>query len=92
MRLITFDITLQSSKRVKKNATCLKLFWYKDFVHWKLKLLNFLMDSALILLGNNGIRVMKKRLVSVKQGSKMSNFGTPLPKFSFSVPPGCNAS
>ena len=25
-----------------------KLFWYKDFVHWKLKLLNFLVDSVLI--------------------------------------------
>ena len=26
----------------------LKLFWYRVFVHWKLKLLNFLMDSVLI--------------------------------------------
>ena len=25
----------------KKNAICFKLFWYKVFVHWKLKLLNF---------------------------------------------------
>ena len=25
----------------------LKILWYKDFVHWKLKLLNFLMDSVL---------------------------------------------
>ena len=24
------------------------LFWYKVFVYWKLKLLNFLMDSVLI--------------------------------------------
>ena len=27
-----------------------KLFWYKVFVQWKLKLLNFLMDSVLILI------------------------------------------
>ena len=27
------------------------LFWYKVFVHWKLKLLNFLVDSILILWG-----------------------------------------
>ena len=29
---------------VKKNAILFKLFWYKVFVHRKLKLLNFLMD------------------------------------------------
>ena len=34
-------------KNVKKNAILFKLFWYKVFVHWKLKLLNFLVDSAL---------------------------------------------
>ena len=27
----------------------LLLFWYKVFVHWKLNLFNFLVDSALIL-------------------------------------------
>ena len=26
------------------------LFWHKVFVHWKLKLPNFLMDSVLIIL------------------------------------------
>ena len=31
----------------KKNAMFFKLFWYKAFVHWKLKLLNFLVDSVL---------------------------------------------
>ena len=35
-------------KNVKKNAILFKLFWYKAFVHWKLKLLNFLVDSVLI--------------------------------------------
>ena len=35
-------------KNVKKNAMFFKLFWYNIFVHWKLKLLNFLMDSVLI--------------------------------------------
>ena len=35
-------------KNVKKNAIFFKLFWYKVFVHWKLKLLNFLVDSVLL--------------------------------------------
>ena len=26
---------------------CFKLFWYKVFIHWKLKLLDFLVDSIL---------------------------------------------
>ena len=34
-------------KNVKKNAIFFKLFWYKVFVAWKLKLLNFLVDSFL---------------------------------------------
>ena len=37
-------------KNVKKNAVLFKLFSYKVFVHWRLKLLNFLMDSILISL------------------------------------------
>ena len=28
-----------SLENVKKNTVCFKLFWYKVFVHWKLKLL-----------------------------------------------------
>ena len=39
---------LHSLKNIKKNAVLFKVFWYKVFVHWKLKLLNFLMDSVLI--------------------------------------------
>ena len=31
-------------KNVKKNAIFFKLLWYKVFVHWKLKLLNFLVS------------------------------------------------
>ena len=34
-------------KNAKKNAIFFKLFWYKVFVHWKLKLLNFLVNFAL---------------------------------------------
>ena len=34
----------------KKNAVLFKLFCYKVFAYWKLKLLNFLMDSVLMLL------------------------------------------
>ena len=41
--LITF-IAIES---VKKNAICLKLFWYNVFVHRKLKLVNFLVDVNL---------------------------------------------
>ena len=39
-----------SWKMYKKNAILFKLFWYKIFVLWKLKLLNFLTDSVLILI------------------------------------------
>ena len=35
-------------KNVKKNAIGFELFWYKVFVHKKLKLLFFLVDSVLI--------------------------------------------
>ena len=41
-------ITYLALENVKKNAIFFKLFWYKVFVHWKLKLLNFLVDSVLI--------------------------------------------
>ena len=34
-------------KNLKKNAIFFKLFWYSGFVHWKLKLLNFLVDSII---------------------------------------------
>ena len=33
-------------KMQKENVTFFKLFWYKVFVHWKLKFLNFLVDSV----------------------------------------------
>ena len=47
--LVVLQITLQPLKNVKKNVICLKLFWYKVFVDWKLKLLNFLLDSISVL-------------------------------------------
>ena len=34
-------------KNVKKNSIFFTLFWYEVFVHWKLKLLNFLVDSEI---------------------------------------------
>ena len=43
---------LKPLKNVKKNAVLFKLFRYKVFVHWKLKLLNFLIDSILIWVDN----------------------------------------
>ena len=51
--VITDDLLhLQVLKNVKKNAICFKLFWYKILVRWKLKLLNFMTDSVLNLLGS----------------------------------------
>ena len=49
--LLVFSQFLHLSpfKDVQKNAISFKLIWYKFFVHWKLKLLNFLMDSVLKL-------------------------------------------
>ena len=38
-------------KNVIKNAVFFKLFWYEGFVHWKLKLLRFLVDSVLMFSG-----------------------------------------
>ena len=32
---------------LERNAICFKFSWYKIFVHWKLKLLNSLVDSVL---------------------------------------------
>ena len=49
-------IDLCPLKSVKKNAIWILIFWYKVFAHWKLKLLNFLKDSVLILFVYNMIR------------------------------------
>ena len=38
---------------LEKNEICFKLFWYKVFVQWKLKSLNFLMDSTTALSQSN---------------------------------------
>ena len=40
-------ITSLALEKCKKNATFFKIFCHKVFVHWKLKLLNFLVDSVL---------------------------------------------
>ena len=46
--VITDDyLHLQPLKNVKKNAIFFRLFWFKVFVHWELKLFNFLVDSVL---------------------------------------------
>ena len=44
------DYIFRPLKNVKKNAIFFKLFWYKVFVHWELKLLNFLVDCVLIFI------------------------------------------
>ena len=50
---------LKPLKNVKKNAIFFKLFRYKVFVHWKLKLLNFLVDSRVkISLQFRGYRMV----------------------------------
>ena len=51
-------------KNVTKNATWFKLFRYKVFVQRKLKLLNFLMDSVLIILPTCQIIIMWLSAVS----------------------------
>ena len=51
--LVLLQITyyIYSPRKVqKKNAICLKLFCYKGSVHWKLKSLNFLINSVVTLL------------------------------------------
>ena len=49
-RVTTDDLLhVKPLENVKRNAIFFKLFWYKVFVHLKLKLLNFLVDSVLIL-------------------------------------------
>ena len=42
-------ITSLAPEKVRKKAIFFKLFWYEVFVQWKLKLLNFLVDSVLTL-------------------------------------------
>ena len=51
LRFDWYIITSIALEKCKKNAIWLKIFWYKVFVHWKSKLLNFLMDSVLSLSG-----------------------------------------
>ena len=40
-------------KNVKKNAIFFKLFWYKVFLYWKLKLLHFPMVDSVLMFQNN---------------------------------------
>ena len=47
-RWLITSLALQKCKT--GNAIFFKLFWYKVFVHWELKLLNFLVDSVLNVL------------------------------------------
>ena len=49
---------------ISMNAICFKLFWYKIFVHSKLKLPNFLVDFVLSLdchVHKFGIQSKRKR-------------------------------
>ena len=55
-------------QNVKKNAIFFKLFWYKVFVHWKLKLFNFLMDFVLRWVETaTAMRKISKTIVEYKQ-------------------------
>ena len=56
----TYYIDLYPLKSVKKNAIWLLIFWYKVSVHWKLKFLNSLTESVLILFVYNMIRGCSK--------------------------------
>ena len=44
------DVNFTDKWFTKESSISFKLFWYKVFVHWELKLLNFLVDSALSYL------------------------------------------
>ena len=46
-------IATLARKNVKKNAIFFKLFWYKVFLYWKLKLLNFPMVDSVLMFQNN---------------------------------------
>ena len=64
-------ITSLGLKKCKKNAIFFKLLWYKVFVHWGLKLLNFLGNSLLIsfFLKKKEIKFFKAKMniIFVKQ-------------------------
>ena len=47
LQITNYICRLALEKCREKNAILFKLFWYKVFVYWKLKLLNFLVDSVL---------------------------------------------
>ena len=57
-------------------AILFKLFWYKVFVHWKLKLLNFLVDFILKFynkintdsISHSGCGEVKERLFCCTSG------------------------
>ena len=51
--------TLSPLQSVKKNAILFKLFWYKVFVHWKLKLLNVLVNRLLFYSIDYGYQIYR---------------------------------
>ena len=58
---------------IRMNAICFKLFWYKIFVHSKLKLPNFLVDFVLSL----DCHVHKFGIQSKKNTEKKRKSGRP---------------
>ena len=50
LRITNYCTSIGLEMCKKKNAIWLKIFWYKVFVHWKWKLLDFLMYSVLMHL------------------------------------------
>ena len=62
----------------KKNAMFFKLFWYKVFVHWKLHILNFLVDSVLMsfakLLTDWNTRHSLKRVIMYSSTKAITSF------------------
>ena len=53
-------ITSLAIEKCKKKTIFFKLFWYKVFVHSKLKLLNFLVDSVLTFADVGGARMAQR--------------------------------
>ena len=71
-------ITSLALEKCKKNAIFLKIFCHKVFVHWKLKLLNFLVDSVWPAKNKKqlGLHLPWKRQIKKKKTHVQVNFAS----------------
>ena len=57
-------ITFIALEKCEKNVILFKLFWYNVFFHWKLRLLNFVMDSVLCVMLYFSVNAFRWRIHS----------------------------